>query len=58
MSKFASRKFLFAVAGFVGMYVTPNLSEPTRAKGATAVTIGYVIAEALADAFGGTKPPQ
>ena len=55
--RFASRKFLVAVVAFITVQVIPNLPANDQAKWSAFVAGAYVLGEALADAFGGQKPP-
>lgn len=53
-----SRKFLAAVVAFVTLQVAPNLDAGAQAKWQAFVAGVYVIAQGIADAFGGGKPSQ
>lgn len=58
LSKFASRKFLVAVVGFITVNVIPNLSADLRAKWSSLVVAAYAIGQGIADAFGGGTASQ
>ncbi len=55
MSKFLSRKFLLAVAAFVAVNVTPNLSSGAQVRWSSAVAIAYAVAEGAADVISRLK---
>jgi hypothetical protein len=58
LSKFVSRKFLAAVVAFVTLQVMPNLPAASQAKWQAFVAGAYVIAQGIADGFGGGKGSQ
>lgn len=58
LRKFTSRKFLAAVVAFVTVNVMPNLSSATQAKYSAFIAGAYVIAQGIADGFGGDKGSQ
>ncbi len=58
LSKFLSRKFLAAVVAFVTVNVMPNLSGASQAKYSAFIAGAYVVAQGIADAFGGGKTSQ
>lgn len=55
MSKFLSRKFLLALAGFVTVNVIPNLSAGTQARLSAGIAAAYALAEGLVDALAALK---
>jgi len=58
LKKFVSRKFLAALVAFVTINVMPNLSASTQAKYSAFIAGAYVLAQGIADGFGGGKPSQ
>lgn len=58
LRKFLSRKFLAAVVAFISLQVAPNLDASSQAKWSAFVAGAYVIAQGIADGFGGGKPSQ
>lgn len=55
-SKFLSRKFFIALAGFVTVNVIPNLPNTVQAQATIGVAIAYIIVQGIVDARAASHP--